>query len=394
MSTYRMVIAQRSPNKRTRDRATEQLVKVGLDAVPALIEELSHTNGREGSIHTLARIGEPAIPLLLRRLRKIPDTTGLMRVKPGGSSPELAALLKMPLPTLRAALDRESESLRSLFLCHIVADPARTFTDKSVVDSVAGMSASLLDSGDASVRTAARDALAVIVRDGTQDASVTAFRTLSKRLQAADVGARIEMAIELCTVESAVLSVTLIPPPIAEEFVRSTIVEAITDCKDVETRRKSAQVLPHVKLSWNVASITELIKLVEVDDPPEVRAYAAHIISGLDADAKSAVPTIIHLLDSPEDDVRKAAAAALNKMGLSEPGVIDALLGAAGDSEAGTCATIINIFRQAALADPSVLDRLTRAITDNRKLSAESKGRLRTYCVAIKQGRVPRTKAP
>ncbi len=146
-STYRLVTSLRSRNRDTRDQAAEKLADIGGDAVAALIEELKRKNGCEGSIQTLARIGVPAVPYLLRRLSTMSlKDVERSRRETGIPNPAATALLRMPAPTVRASLEHESEELRVLFLSHVGAAPDAALHGEAMDEIAVGLLPGLLDS--------------------------------------------------------------------------------------------------------------------------------------------------------------------------------------------------------------------------------------------------------
>ncbi len=301
------------------------------------------------------------------------------RRETGIPNPAATALLRMPAPTVRASLEHESEELRVLFLSHVGAAPDAALHGEAMDEIAVGLLPGLLDSENPPMGEAAKRALAKALHGNSKDASAAAFRILHQRVEGADLPTRLESVMALGRPEGSLGCVFAIPPA-AEEFVRSTVMEAITESQDAEARRSAAELFPHLKIFRDAAPVSDLIKLLNVDDLPKVRAGAVEMLAGRGAAAKPAVPALIQLLKVPEHSLLTGVLLALEKIGLSEPGVLDALMALAAGSDEGTCAVLRNlIMRQRSVLfnkreSADVLGRLYQAVIANNRLSADFRG--------------------
>ncbi|MCU0873209.1 MAG: HEAT repeat domain-containing protein [Pirellulaceae bacterium] len=361
-STFRLVTSLRSRDEKRRDEAVEKLADIGVDAVPSLIEELKHKNGCEGSIEALVRIGEQAVPYSLRRLSTTPlNDVERSRKENGIPNPAATALLRMPAPTLRASLEQGSKELRVSFLSHVGAAPGDMLHGATIEEIAVSLLPALLDSQAPSVVKAAESALVRVVQRNTKDASTAAFQILRQRVEGADLPTRLECAIETCRDEGGIIPL-FTPPPVAENFVRSTVMEALTESGDDEARRSATKLLPFFK--WDAVPGPDLIKLLKVDDLPQVRRVAVGMLGSRGADAKPAIPALVELLKAREQKLATTVLSALEKIGLSEPGGLDALVDLAGEGDEATCAALRNLFMR------------QRAVLFNKQDSADVLGRL------------------
>ena len=156
--------------------------------------------------------------------------------------------------------------------------------------------------------------------------------------------------------------------------------EAITESQDADARRSAAELVPHLTIFRCAAPVSDLIKLLNVDDLPKVRGGAVRGSPNAVRDAKPAIPALIQLLKVPEHRLLTGVLLALEKIGLSEPGVLDALVTLAAESDEGTCAVLRNlIMRQRSVLfnkreSVDVLGRLYQAVIANNRLSTDFRG--------------------
>ncbi|MBC8875780.1 MAG: hypothetical protein H8E44_40665 [Planctomycetes bacterium] len=375
---HRLIMSLRNRNPDTRDQAVNQLVGIGLDAVPALIEEADHKNGGKGSMEALEKIGEPAIPHILRHGER-----EWREEKGRRDYPLNQLLLRLPAQVVLAAVQREKEEVRIAFVHVLLMPPGLTdeqFGFERRLDLVAGM----VDDPSDLVLRAVFECLISYDPFGTRPAVIHAFR---RELTSPDPLTRILAARGLCVPKQT----GLVPRDHdACKEVLDTIEDVLTKPQDHDVRGFAARQFEYLRV--DKAMVPGLKKWLASREP-EISAVAAKQLANLGPDAVDAVPDLIKVLQAPkvaqakaagrrptsqtpQSRQRVAAVGALSAIGLSQPDVVDVLLAAAGDSDQHVCSAIISAFRDADLVPPDARNRLTEAIMGNTELDEKSQREL------------------
>ena len=410
----RLVKSLRNRSERLRAQASAQLVEIGLDAVPALIEELNHKNGGPGSAQTLVKIGEPAIPLLLGRRRPInyTHTLSLLALRRGGQripapilggtsrrtrplpprdvldriedrsftgvvDPVVEVLLQMPREALLGALRREQPGVCPGFITELTWEAElMAYKGVAVEERIVDVLAALVEHESDSVRCAAEAALVGVLQKDNAGNPTAAIGVFTERLSAADPKTRLEAASALCWRRPGLLGGYMVPRPDARGLIFSTLADVLTESTDPEARQQASELFCRLGLSVDPQIVPDLARLAGVDDLPGIKGRAVGLLGEAGADADTAVPALIEQLKNPDDSQRAAVVRALRRIGVSEPGHIDALMTAAKNSDDGVCASIVNGFVRGDFGpiDRPQLARLRRALTSNRRLTNRWKG--------------------
>jgi hypothetical protein len=390
-STYRLITSLRNRNPDTRDQAVDQLVDIGLDAVPALIEEMNHKNGGKGSIEALGKIGAPAIPHLLRHGERVWREQQSRRNYPLNQL-LVQLLLAMPAQDVLAAVQRQKkEEIRVAFV-HMLSIPDGHM-DEQRLDLVAGM----VDDPSVPVLRTVFDFLFIWGAGSTRPAVLDAYRR--ELTKAGDPGLQVLAARGLCVLkQTGRLSAVLVPPDDARDrdLVLDTIEDVFTKSHDLDAWSAAARLFGD--LAVDKAMVPRLKKLLA--SRAVISTAAAKQLANLGPDAVDAVPDLIKVLQAPkvaqakvvgrrprpqtqQSRQRVAAVHALGAIGLAQPDVVDTLLAAAGASDQYVCSEIIIAFRDADLV-PHARNRLTEAIMGNTELDDKSKQKLCKYIKTIK----------
>jgi len=277
-STYRLIMSLRSRDSGTRDRAVDQLVDIGLDAVPALIEETNHKNGGKGSTEALGKIGAPAIPHLLRHGERVWREQKGIREYPLNQ-----LLLRVPAQVVLAAVQREKEEVRIAFVHMLLMPPGLTDEQSGRqrrLDLVAGM----VDDPSDLVLRAVFECLISYDPFGTRPAAIRAYRR--ELTKARDPVMRILAACGLCVLtQTGRTSAAFVPRDDARKEVLDTIEDVLTKSQDRDGRSAAARLFE--KLAVDKTMVPRLKKLHASKDP-DISAAAAKHLASLGQDAVNA----------------------------------------------------------------------------------------------------------
>ncbi len=377
--------------------ASRRLVEIGVIVVPSLIAELTHKNGRERSTQTLVKIGEPAVPFLFRAECEIPPITVLNHAKDKTVVAELhpvtEALLRMPPAVLLAAYAREGEDTRRNLINRFevqarILAAAGKVADERAVNFLASVYE--FEKECEALRRAAWDALVRIAQDDWEGTPSEALRIFTEHTKAADPRMRIEAASALCWkypkkpegrygfAEAIGIALAgenayiLSPRPEARHLILTTVADVFNEAGAADARLLAHDFFTHrLRTGADAAMLPDLIRLVEYREDSYVNAKAAELMG---ADARAAVPALHAWIRRANNEDLGIAVTTLRRIGLAEPGVIEAQLDAAADSNWTVCSSVIQGFRQYGRITYQQRERLLEAIYGNKRLLQDSPG--------------------
>lgn len=333
--------------------AVEAAVRAGEQAVPRLVESLSHPvwRRREAAAEALRRIGEPVVEPLLSCLegedadRCFWAIKTLGRLRASGAVPRLREFLRSErrdlvcaaVDALSALGDRESLRTVVSFLGHPDPEIRRTAVQalSAYGDVAVKLLADLLDGSRRMVKFAASQALGATgdaalvpllekLRTDSDELRYWAVRAL-ERFQSPVV---VSLLVDLLTDESGDVQLAaaeaLASFSLPEDLAPRVLVHL--GAEDWRIRRSLAEALSG-QGEWSVEVFRPWLR----EDDEDVRFWCVRVLAGLDN--PDAVPLLLDMFDDPAWPIRKAAAEALSGYGArAVPRIRQAMVQRAGDS--------------------------------------------------------------
>ena len=277
-----------SPLLLTRNAVAESVSapKPSSKEISSLIEKLKTNDEREldAAIKKLGKIGEPAIPALMKALQ---DKNLLVR---RSAADVLRQIGRPAIPDLAKALNNPNADVRSnaAYALGRIGAEAKTALPQLVP---------LLQDSNADVRSNAAYALGRIGAEAK-----TALPQLVPLLKDSDANVRSNAAYALGSIGAE--AKTALPQ----------LVPLLKD-SNADVRSNAAYALGGIGAEAKTA-LPQLVPLLK-DSNADVRSNAAYALGSIGAEAKTALPQLVPLLKDSNADVRSNAAYALGSMSLS-----------------------------------------------------------------------------
>ena len=324
------------------------------EEIASLIEKLKTNDEREldAAIKKLGKIGEPAIPALMKALQ---DKNLLVR----RSAAQVLAKIGLPaIPDLAKALNNPDADVRSraAYALGGIGAEAKTALPQLVP---------LLQDSNADVRSSVAYALGGIGAEAK-----TALPQLVPLLQDSHANVRSSAAYALGGIGAE--ATTALPQ----------LVPLLQD-SNPDVRSSAAYALGSLGAEAETA-LPQLVSLLQ-DSNADVRSSAAEVFESLGAEAKSVLPQLVSLLQDSNADVRSSAAEVFESLGAEAKSVLPQLVSLLQDSNPGVKTNAANALVSIALSlsekantlTPTELDRAVSNLESALKIMEEPKANFR-----------------
>ncbi len=358
-----------SPLLLTRNAAAENLSasKANPEEIASLIEKLKTNDERElsAAIKKLGKIGEPAIPALMKALQ---DKNLLVR----RSAAQVLAKIGPPaIPDLAQALNNPNADVRSSAAYALGGIGAEAITAlpqlvpllqdsnpdvrSSAAEALGGIGAEaqtalpqlvpLLQDSNADVRSSAAEALGGIGAEAQ-----TALPQLVPLLQDSNANVRSSAAYALGRIGAE--AITALPQ----------LVPLLKD-SNADVRSRAAEALGGIGAEAKTA-LPQLVPLLQ-DSNADVRSRAALALGGIGAEAKTALPQLVPRLQDSNADVRSSAALALGRIGAEAQTALPQLVSLLQDSNADVRSSAASALGSLGAEAKTVLPQLVSLLKDS-----------------------------
>jgi HEAT repeat protein len=328
--------------------------KANPEEIASLIEKLKTNDEREldAAIKKLGKIGEPAIPALMKALQ---DKNLLVR----RSAAQVLAKIGPPaIPDLAKALNNPDADVRSraAYALGGIGAEAKTALPQLVF---------LLQDSNADVRSSAAYALGGIGAEAK-----TALPQLVFLLQDSHANVRSSAAFALGSFGAE--AKTALPQ----------LVFLLQD-SNADVRSSAAFALGSLGAEAKTA-LPQLVSLLQ-DSNADVRSSAAEVFESLGPEAKTVLPQLVSLLQDSNADVRSSAAEVFESLGAEAKTVLPQLVSLLKDSNPGVKTNAANALVSIALSlsekantlTPPELDRAVSNLESALKIMEEPKANFR-----------------
>jgi HEAT repeat protein len=347
--------ALQDKNLQVRRSAADVLIHIGRPAIPALAKALknSDANVRRSAALALRRIGaeaKTAVPLLVPLLK---DSDAKVRSYASSALGRMGAEAKTALPDLVPLLKDSDANVRSSAASALESMGAEAKT--AVPDLVP-----LLKDSDASVRDSAASALASMRAEAK-----TGVPQLVRLLKDSDASVRDSAASALGGIGAE--AKTAVPD----------LVPLLKD-SDAKVRDSAASALASMGAEAKTA-VPDLVPLLK-DSDAKVRYSAAYALGSMPAEAKDAVPQLVPLLKDSDANVRLIAGSALVRIGTEAKAGVPQLIPLLKDSDASVrdnaASALGSIGAEAKDAVPELVRLLNDSDANVRSTAAFALGKI------------------
>jgi len=357
-----------SPLLLTRNAAAQNLTasKANPKEIASLIEKLKTNDEREldAAIKKLGKIGEPAIPALMKALQ---DKNLLVR---RSAAEALKQIGRPAIPALAKALKNSDANVRTMAAGALgsIGAEAKTALPQLVP---------LLQDSDADVRSNAAEALGGIGAEAK-----TALPQLVPLLKDSDADVRSNAAEALGRIGAEAKTALPQLVPLLQDSapkVRSSVAEALgrigAEAKTALPQLVSLLQDSHPKVRSSAAfalgkigaeaktALPQLVSLLQ-DSDADVRRDAAFALGSLGAEAKTALPQLVSLLKDSNADVRSSATFALGSLGAEAKTVLPQLVSLLKDSDPKVRTSAAEVFESLGAEAKTVLPQLVSLLKD------------------------------
>ena len=319
------------------DAAIKNLGKIGEPAIPALMKALQDKNlqVRRSAADVLRQIGPPAIPALVKALK---DSDANVRSIAAYVLGKIGAKAKTALPQLVPLLTDSNAKVRSSAASALggIGAEAQTAVPQLVP---------LLTDSNANVRSNAASALGGIGAEAQ-----TAVPQLVPLLQDSDANVRSSAASAFGKIGAE--AKTAVPH----------LVPLLKD-SDGNVRDSAASALGRIGAEAKTA-LPQLVPLLK-DSDANVRGNAAYVLGKIGAEAKTAVPHLVPLLKDSDANVRSNAASALGRIGAEAQTAVPHLVPLLKDSDANVRGNAASALGKIGAEAKTALPQLVRLLKDS-----------------------------
>jgi len=324
-------------DERELDAAIKKLGKIGEPAIPALMKALQDKNllVRRSAADVLRQIGPPAIPALVKALK---DSDANVRSFAAYVLGKIGAQAQTALPQLFPLLQDSNAKVRSSAASALegIGAEAKTALPQLVP---------LLKDSDANVRSSAASALGKIGAEAK-----TALPQLVPLLKDSDANVRSSAASALGKIGAE--AQTAVPH----------LVRLLKD-SDANVRDSAASALGRIGAEAKTA-LPQLVPLLQ-DSDANVRGNAAYVLGKIGAEAKTAVPHLVPLLQDSDANVRSNAASALGRIGAEAQTAVPQLVRLLKDSDANVRGNAASALGKIGAEAKTALPQLVRLLKDS-----------------------------
>src|SRR6476661_7910311 len=302
--------------------------------IASLIDKLKTKDERElsAAIKKLGKIGEPAIPALMKALQdknlQVRRSAAQVLAKIGPPAiPDLAQALNNPNADVRSSA---AEALGGIGAEAITALPQLVF---------------LLQDSNPDVRSSAAEALGGIGAEAK-----TALPQLVPLLQDSNAHVRSSAAEALGGIGAE-----------AKTALRQ-LVPLLQD-SNPDVRSSAAEALGRIGAEAQTA-LPQLVTLLK-DSNANVRSRAAEALGRIGAEAKTGLPQLVPLLEDSNADVRSSTALALGSIGAEAKTVLPQLVSLLEDSTPGVRSSVAEVFDSLGAEAKTVLPQLVSLLKNS-----------------------------